>query len=203
MCSLLLCNVFISCSNEEQTSNIDQEKIQFVLQSKSNEVTKAAYQLLTPEEKYFIWDERMDYILAQEDLTIEQVNFINELKSDLSIEIFSDELTAEGANFDLQFPDTRLDIFEPIQGYYYFGSLLNMPDNGTWASIKAKGANSFYFDSFKLVDDSGTALSCHCHKGSIVSPGCQYGCSSSEETKRGCGFLWRYSCNGRIAPWEL
>lgn len=54
MCSLLLTNFFISCSNEENASNIDEEKIQYVLQSKSTEVTKAAYQLLSPQEKYFI-----------------------------------------------------------------------------------------------------------------------------------------------------
>lgn len=88
MCSLLLSSFFISCSNEEQTTSIDQEKVEFVTQSKNSEVTRAAYRLLTPEEQHFIWNERVDYIIANEDLTTEQTAFMNELKADLNNNVF-------------------------------------------------------------------------------------------------------------------
>jgi len=198
---LMLLNFFTSCSDEN--SNIDEEKVQYVLQSKNSEVTKAAYLLLTPEEKYFIWNERIDYILSNENLTTEQFNFMNNLKLDLNHSIFIEDSTEEG-QFIEDYPDENLSIFEPIQAYYYFSTLANMEDNGTWESMQGSGTQGvFFYSDLQLIADVGGGLSCHCHKGSIVSPGCQYGCTASTETKYGCGFLWLWSCNGRIMPWSL
>jgi len=197
MCSLLLSNFFISCSSEDTASNIDEEKVQFVLQSKSTEVTKAAYQLLTPEEKHFIWDERIDYILSHEDLTVQQVNFINELKSDLNSSSFQ-ENSSENQVLKTKYDNTKISVFEPIQAYYYFGTLTNMAAKGTWSSIAdggQQGKLDFYYSSIGLV--SGSLKSCNCNGDSIYDVDCTVACSSSTNTNSGCGVLWLWPCEYR------
>ncbi|UUV22538.1 hypothetical protein [Paenimyroides aestuarii] len=143
MCSLLLSNFFISCSNEEQTTSVDQAKVAFVTQSKNSGVTKAAYRLLTPEEKYFIWNEKDDYVITNEHLTTEQTGFMNELKVDLSSNVFLHNST-DNISFKSKYDNSKLEIFQPIPGYYYFVTLASMADNGEWSSISARGAASFY-----------------------------------------------------------
>src|SRR5690554_5815667 len=90
------------------------------------------------DEKYFIWNERIDYILSNENLTTEQFNFMNNLKLDLNHSIFIEDSTEEG-QFIEDYPDENLSIFEPIQAYYYFSTLANMEDNGTWESMQGSG----------------------------------------------------------------
>ncbi len=199
MCSILLTNFFVSCSNEEQTSNIDEEKVQYVLQSKNSEVTKAAYQLLSPEEKYYIWDERTDYILAHEDLTVPQIDFLDELKSDLNSSVFEEDST-ENTIFKAKYDNDKLSIFEPIQGYYYFSTLTNMSSTGTWSSIASGGEESkwdFYQQDFVLTDRNDGS-GCTCNKGSIVNPDCSASCPTNKQTNSGCGFIWIWECNGYV-----
>src|SRR5690606_1561928 len=197
MCGILLSNFFVSCSNEEQTTSIDQEKVEFVTQSKNSEVTKAAYKLLTPEEKHFIWNERVDYIIANEDLTTEQTTFTNELKADLNSNVFVDNST-DNISFKSNYTNSKLEIFHPIQGYYYFVTLANMTTNGTWLSIVAGGQNSIAccYDSLVLAPgDPNDGDHCTFNQESIVNPDCETDCPADKQTND-YGFLWIWECNG-------
>ncbi|WP_264563194.1 MULTISPECIES: bacteriocin fulvocin C-related protein [unclassified Flavobacterium] len=184
----------MSCSNEEQTTSVDQAKVEFVTQSKNSGVTKAAYRLLTPEEKYFIWNERIDYIIANEDLTTEQTAFMNELKVDLNSNVFLHNST-DNISFKSKYDNSKLEIFHPIQGYYYFGTLASMVDNGEWSSISAEGAASFYDSLVFSPGDPNDGNYCTCNQGSIVNPDCETDCPSGEQTND-CGFLWLWVCDG-------
>lgn len=194
---LFLSIFFISCSNEDQNVNLDQEKVQFVLNSKNTEVTNAAYQLLNPEEKYFIWNERIDYILNNEDLSAKQKDFINKLKSDLNTTVFK-ENSEEGKLLKSNYNDANLSLFEPIQAYYYFGTLANMSNFGTWTSIADAGNNSkldFYRQAIGLYPIG--LKSCNCNGDSMFDVDCSVTCSSDTNTNSGCGFLWLWPCEYR------
>lgn len=195
MCSFILLSVFVACSTEEQTTSVDKEKVEFVTQSKNSEVRKAAYRLLTPEEKYFIWNERVDYIITNEDLTTEQTVFMNKLKADLNSKVFIHN-SPDNISFKSNYTNSKLEIFHPIQGYYYFGTLASMVDNGKWSSISDGGGAASFYDNLVLAPgDPNDGNHCTCNQGSIVNPGCETDCPADKQTNE-CGFLFIWECNG-------
>ncbi|PJR04747.1 bacteriocin fulvocin C-related protein [Avrilella dinanensis] len=202
MCGLLLTNFFISCSSEEDPQSIDETKVQYVRSSTNNQITKAAYQLLTSEEKRYIWADRVDYILRNEKLNNEQVSFLNELKQDMTASVFVDN-SRENIEFKGKYNSDRLSIFEPYQGYYYFSSLGNMTVYGSWSSIASD--KSKWNDNTIAIEHigifNGKDDDCMCNQGSMVNPGCDDPCDEDTETSTGCGFLFLWSCNGYDDPY--
>lgn len=177
MTSIILTSLAVSCSNEEKSSDIDEVKIQYVLKSKNAEVTRAAYRLLTTEEQHFIWNERIDYIIEHEDLTTAQTTFMNELKADLNNNVFVHNST-DNISLKDKYNNSKLEIFHSIQGFYYFGTLASMVDNGTWSSIAnggQSGKTTFYHSTLILID-SNDGSGCTCNQGSMVNPDCETDC---------------------------
>lgn len=121
---------------------------------------------------------------------------MNELKSDLSSDVFVDNSTTQLSLKD-KYNNNKLSIFEPIQGYYYFGTLASMVDNGKWSSISAGGGAASFYDSLVFAPgDPNDGNHCTCNQGSIVNPDCETDCPGNKQTNNGCGFLWLWECNG-------
>lgn len=187
--SLALFNL-ISCSdNNEIEENSSNKRISQVLNEKNYTTQKIMYSLLNEEEKFKIWNDKIENILQKNNLTKEQSDLIYELKNNISLNLFkngerNDEREIFKTIFVKNFLKKTVNVFSEdfiVSNFYY------ITDN----SSKVDGGGEF-------VD----LPNCTCNKGSMWSCGgnSSFECKSSNKctsTTSGCGFFGLFECNGR------
>ncbi len=75
----ILC-LLTSCSSNDKIEEADLNlKIDRVLKEKNNDAQRIMYNLLSADEKYMLWMDKIDKIIKEDNLNIAQLNLIYEL----------------------------------------------------------------------------------------------------------------------------
>jgi hypothetical protein len=182
--------LFCSCSNNE-TSDVQnsETKISAVLNEKNYESQKVMYQMLSAEDKFKIWQDKIDEAINNDDLNKNQIILLNEIKSKLLVIYFEDSKSDEKEIFKNVYLKNYLEKCQKEFEYNYFYK--------TFFTLNGKLPG----DNFDDLDGDGNNPNCTCNQGSIWScAGVSSDCKSSNKctsTTDGCGFLTMFECNGR------
>jgi hypothetical protein len=184
--SLALFNL-VSCSNnneiEETASN---KRISQVLNEKNYATQKIMYSLLNEEEKFKIWNDKIENILQKNNLTKEQSDLIYELKNNISLNLFkdgerNDEREIFKTIFVKNFLKKTVNVFTEdfiVNNFYY---------------LSENSARTVFGNADDLAD-------CTCNIGSMWSCSGSFECKETDkcaDTTSGCGFLTFFECTGR------
>lgn len=175
--------LFCSCSNNETNDLQNREtKISAVLNEKNYDTQKIMYRMLSNEDKLQIWQNKIDNMILNDKLNKEQINLIEDLRSNLTAELFDQKKNN----------DAR-EIFKSV----YVKKFIN---KAQFLFKPEYFASNFYELNNKVSFDSDKP-DCTCNQSSIWSCAMQSNdCQSSDKCKTtsdGCGFLTMSSCNGR------
>ena len=162
--------LFLSCTKQTNRAGIDK-----VLSQSNKSIQKEMYGKLTPTEKFTIWDDKFSKVLETGTLTKEQREFIEQLKSTLSVHTF--EKLATGADL---YKQQIIKLFGWKQGYEIF------------ASVNSESYIDSDFSNGGGYDCMCSHSSDYCDRGSICSTGIT--CNSSV---MGCGTLLVFACDGQ------
>lgn len=187
--SLALFNL-VSCSDNNDIEEVSNNKrISQVLNEKNYATQKIMYSLLNEEEKFKIWNDKIDNILLKNNLTKEQSDLIYELKNNLSLNLFKDK----------EINDER-EIFKTI-------FVKNFLKKTIGVFTEEFIVDNFYNVSSRIEyiadpgdPDNGELPGCTCNRGSMWSCSGSFECKSTNkcsDTTSGCGFLTMFECNGR------
>ena len=195
--SVLIITFMFSCSHQEDNSSVvEQLKIENDLQTK-----RVIYNFLSNEEKSKIWTDRLNELLADKNLTLEQRNILDVVKNYVKVIHFGENL--ENSKLYLQREKEDKVLIEKClilfseeyvyNNFYTLDRILLLPSiqfrsNLTEPVIEPGG--------------SGGGNYCSCNAGSFFN--CGFG-SGLECKKRifcqkkdtGCGTFWSYPCDGK------
>ncbi|XVJ67958.1 MAG: bacteriocin fulvocin C-related protein [Lacibacter sp.] len=183
-----------SCKKENKSqTSVDLKIIEEVLLISDQSSQKLAYdQILNAAEKYVLWQNRIDKIIAENELTQKQSTHLQLLKKSFTVEFFANKEARD--KFMLQSGDQwineALQIFGKSDLYNYFVGSIS----------KVKYPKDQIASENEEVGDPSGGSSCNCHVGSSVAcawrpDDCRvYGCTTSTS---GCGWWWAYSCNAK------
>ncbi len=178
-----------SCSTENESLNESKtSRIQEIKNEKNIAVQRVMYNLLTPDEKYRLWSEKIDNIIKDKNLNIEQVSLIKEVKSKLNKNYFDDSYT-----------DDNKEIFKVVYLKEFF------------KKAKANFSDDFIYLNFYTINtsrvefvDDNPNTACACYKGTtfwscgVVSPyTCKTPANPCTSKTTGCGLWWQDPCDGK------
>ncbi len=181
--------ILMSCSNEnlQNEDNLDSSKISLTLKEKNSSTQKVMYNLLSKEEKYSLWIEKINYILYNKKLNEEQAKLIIDLKRNLNINLFDDnEFNNEKVVFKVVYVKEFLEKASQIfDNEFIYDNFFNIESN-----LKNRGTPIYFFDQFQS--------DCVCNASSIYGCSYNYKCKKTDckFTTSGCGFLFMFECNG-------
>lgn len=180
---ILFLFVFNSCTGDDTQSDLSRMRIEKVLAEENYETQKMMYAMLDSNEKYKIWDDKINAMIKNDDLNSGQVELIKDLKRHLSANLFDETVKND-----------EREIFK----YVYVKEFLKI-------SEKLFDRKYIYVNLFSI---SNKALSpelsqpnCTCNRGSMWSCAMatsDCGSSSScDSSTSGCGFGGFFECNGK------
>ncbi|GEM54013.1 hypothetical protein B0A58_03540 [Flavobacterium branchiophilum NBRC 15030 = ATCC 35035] len=191
---------FLSCSdnenaNSQNSAQIVNTKINEVLKEKNIISQKIMYNLLSKEDKFKIWNDRLTKIIHNDKLTEQQLNLLNDLKSQLSVSLFNNDSMNDNREifknvYIKTFLKKSIAVFSEEFIYNNFYTLSNK-SNDQIISREIVLENNIV----------GPKSKCTCNIGSIWSCSGLGTCrrSDCEPTQNwgGCGFLMFFDCNGK------
>lgn len=172
-----------SCSDNQQKNSVNL-KINAVLNEKNYDSQKLMYQMLSKNEQYQLWKDKIEKLVSDTNLNNQQIMLINDLKNHININLFekisnNDEKEVFKSIYVKDFLNKAKSLFTYEYVYVNFFTI-----NGNISLFK--------IDDIKPV--------CSCNQSSIWS--CAMGAYTCKETDKcrkdsdGCGFLGFYECNG-------
>jgi hypothetical protein len=172
-----------SCSDNQQKNSVNL-KINAVLNEKNYDSQKLMYQMLSKNEQYQLWKDKIEKLVSDTNLNNQQITLINDLKNHININLFekisnNDEKEVFKSIYVKDFLNKAKSLFTYEYVYVNFFTI-----NGNISLFK--------IDDIKPV--------CSCNQSSIWS--CAMGAYTCKETDKcrkdsdGCGFLGFYECNG-------
>jgi hypothetical protein len=191
---LLLPLIIAGCSK----NNLNKEEanlVESVLTAKPDE-QRAAYQLLSPNEKSLVWQAHIKAFLKSEPLTPQQSAFCNTLLTQISPSLFNKaQRTSE---FDLLMHNMKNEAIATL-GFLKAAFLLtslHASYREFVASLPGNASNDAFLQG---ADDELASGKCGCNTSSdwcIIGRTCKqsYNCTNTTD---GCGTTWSYSCNGK------
>ena len=141
---------------------------------------KALYKSLSAEQKYSLWLDKINYLLANKDLTENQNSAFKSLKSSMSADWFLDANRTSAQQKITDWTSQNQNIFSQEERISF---LSNLQNNGNPTPGVSKPTEK-------------PDCSCHCYSES-------FSCQRSDwckATSWGCGLLWLSSCDG--VPWS-
>lgn len=180
-CALL----FFSCSNDDATSL----KVASVLSIKDYAEQKVEYSLLNANEKFTVWDNKMNSLLEDNSLNEVQKDLIKELKNNIKPKYFEKSTNDEKEYFKNIYVKNYLKKIDEVFNRDQINSI--------FYSISIKQGN--IQNALSETSRYAPRISCDCNKGSIFGCGSSDSCTISScenPTSSGCGFLWGWECNG-------
>lgn len=181
--------IFSSCSVENDSLNDSKTtRIEEIKNEKNIAVQRVMYNLLSPDEKYYLWSQKIDNLTNDKSLNAEQINLLEEVKSKLNRNYFDDS-----------YSDDKKEIFKVVYLKEFLKKAKDIfDDNFIYNSFYTINSSRILF-----VDDDSPINSCACYKGTtfwscgVLSP---YTCKTppdpcSEKTK-GCGLWLQDKCDG-------
>ncbi|WP_395053636.1 bacteriocin fulvocin C-related protein [Flavobacterium sp.] len=179
--------LFTSCSVDKQQENINQEKITSVIKEKNLDNQRIMYRMLSKEEKFTIWNDKITELITDNELSEEQKNLLLGLKNNMSSNVFDDSYSNDEREV---FKNVIVKDF--LNNAQYLFSIEFIKRNLFEIGDPVNNNNKLY------VYDSITV--CSCNQGSIWS--CAAGVSECRGTNKckfatdGCGFFGMFECNG-------
>ncbi|TVQ42287.1 MAG: hypothetical protein EA362_13500 [Saprospirales bacterium] len=165
---------------------------------------------LTSTDKYNVWFTKLSELINSNYLTIDQLDFVTNLRSFLTIELF--EIGDENIELLDNFIDSLWDIgsshFEDFELYYIFMELDNSMLFGLWDdydnTIQALAGPGPYASSDRCGCRTNSSWTCGRIKridGSRTSGGIELDWGDCMDiicvgTAWGCGGFWAYRCDG-------
>lgn len=144
------------------------------------------YSLLNEEEKFKIWNDKIENIIQNNNLTKEQSDLLYELKKNISINLFKDR----------EKNDER-EIFKTIFVKNFLKKTVNV-------FTEDFIINNFYYLSENsaraIIGNADELPDCTCNIGSMWSCSGSFECKETNkcaDTTSGCGFLTFFECTGR------
>ncbi|WP_395042858.1 bacteriocin fulvocin C-related protein [Flavobacterium sp.] len=182
----IVMSFFASCNSDYETlKNDSNSRIAVVLSEKNYDSQKLMYLMLSSEDKYKIWNSKLENLIANKKLNEKQLDLLKKLKSNFTINLFDDyKNNNEREIFKNVIVKDFLKKAELTFSYEFI-------------------YNNFYTISGRVFDGgSGDPLpNCTCNKGSIYSCAMQVNdCKDSllcKSTTAGCGFMTYFECNGK------
>ncbi|RTY95900.1 bacteriocin fulvocin C-related protein [Flavobacterium sp. GT3R68] len=181
-----------SCStndidNKDNVSDkVNLIKIKNVLEINDAISKRVAYRLLNQSEKLKLWNDKLELVLANNNLNSKQKQCIVELQKELKVSVFNNGNDDYKAYFK--------NIF--VKKY-----LIKIQSSFTMSDIEA----IFYNPDSNIISGGGSNDKCNCNKGSLVGCGASGSCEDKrcpDATATGCGFLWAWECNGKCGLLE-
>lgn len=179
---LIFVGVLYSCSDESNQPTVQEnQRVAAVLKESNFENQKLMYQMLSNQDKNFLWHSKMDKMLADQRLTEAQANLLADLKSHFTTELFDQT--------------SRNDQREVFKNVYVTGFLKKAQKLFAWEYIHS----NFYTIGAK-VPPGGSLPECTCNTSSMWSCAMRDDCRPSSTcltTMDGCGFATMYECDGK------
>ncbi|MEZ4853034.1 bacteriocin fulvocin C-related protein [Flavobacterium sp.] len=182
---IIIVLVLNSCStdSELEVSKISSQKISEVVNEKNLSVQKLKYSLLSKEDKFSIWENKINNLI-NDNLNDEQKSLILDLKNHLNVSIFDDDLNN----------DTR-EIFKTVYSKQFL-------EKANTIFSEEFIITNFYYINYKFYD--GENSNCNCTSQSSVTClstiqnplFCKKGYADCKQSLKNCGFLLRYDCDG-------
>lgn len=191
--------VFTSCSKEDDfNEKINTAKIAQLSKERNIDNQKVMYNMLTKEEKYTLWKDKIENLIQNGQLNQSQLDLIFKFKSHLKVDFFDvtlnyDEKEIFKTVYIKDFLKEARKIFSDKVVYETFYSMSSFGKETAKLSSSTDFSNSFDVTI-------GTKPNCYCNKTSLWSctlgmDECKYdGCQVLAD---GCGFLGFSECNGR------
>lgn len=190
---LLLSVSLFSCSNDSEleNSNASKEKISEVMIESNLSIQKMKYNMLSKEDKFLLWNNKVQFLIDDSKLNNEQKSLLIDLKNHLNTTVFDD-----GKNND------EKEVFKTIYAKEFLKKA-NVLFSEEYI------ITNFYYITYKT--DAGFEggggdgpSSCNCSSGSVVTClstiqnplFCKKSQSNCKITKSNCGWLLRYDCDG-------
>jgi len=205
---ILLCcfSLLLSCSkNNELPSTMEAQKDGNMILSKVLQITdvedrKLAYSSLSDDERFAMWESKLENLIASKSFSQVQEARVLELKNHLSLEIFHNGDAKQVFKL-VWFPKWVTESRKVLSDVEIYNIALSLNDSQT------SGLNSF-------TTSSGSEVACHCAIGSNFTcpdytitwpPSIGYGsCTKKANTVctiyRGCGALLDTECDGNHCP---
>lgn len=211
-----------SCSSEDEGANVSREELyETVISFKKTSDQKNVFSVLTNQEKYEVWQQKYDKFLSLNELTNDEINFINRIKKSFTPEMF-DVNSNEHKIFNTIILD---ELFNE--------ALIIFESKDREHGIKGKTAHFLFFELDAVLlgndkeDDDDQISVCSCAVGSSytcgrVSGGSLGGSAGTgganvefnvefefgschdkkcAKTSGGCGGLWTQDCNGSVCSY--
>jgi hypothetical protein len=152
--------------------------IKFTLNAKTTEIQKGMYNLLTPEEKSEIWNQKFSNYLIDNDLNREQRKFVEELRQIATPNFFDPtQISFKNSINENKIRINAMNLFGVDGAFILLNSISNKKDFTP-------------FDATPSGDCSCSRTSDWCGSYTICRA---WICTN---TSSGCGTMWSYSCNG-------
>jgi hypothetical protein len=178
-CALL----FFSCSKDDATSS----KVASVLSINDSAEQKVEYSLLNSNEKFIIWDNKINSLLEDNSLNEEQKDLIKELKNNIKPKYFEKSTNDEKEYFKNIYVKNYLKKIDKVFNRDQINSI--------FYSINIKRGN--IQNAISDTSRYSPRITCDCNRGSLF--GCGDSCTITicgNPTPDGCGFMWGWECNG-------
>lgn len=90
---LVLSVLLFSCSNDSEleNSNVSKEKISEVMNESNLSIQKMKYSMLSKEDKFLLWNNKVQFLIDDSKLNNEQKSLLIDLKNHLNITVFDDK----------------------------------------------------------------------------------------------------------------
>lgn len=217
---LFLITFFLfNCSSDADSLEniIDDESIielEKVAEMKSQNERKLAYRLLSDEEKFYLWDNKLSKLINENylygiyiDLTEDEKSLLKEIKGQIELSFFNDSQSDKKAFFKNvyipQFIDKSKETFSNkyLIGFIFYD--ISMPISKKIDINNLNDLIQYYQSSRELTPiGGGGGNSCDCDTDAFFS--CKWGddycvASSCSTVHTDCGFLWLSDCDGICA----
>ena len=167
-----------------------QKKVEKVLKSKTDD-QRLSYRLLSENEKYYLWMNKLDELLENNSFSSKQINLINEIKGKIEPSIFKKENINGFKYITLKsWLIKARKVFSKAEINYAFSSINSYPSPeelekivSSKESIQQKRQPKYYNCSCSLQDDYCVFSICNTI----------WACKSDTW---GCGTFWLEDCDG-------
>ena len=196
---------FTSCSKENEPENIiiNSKKIATVVSEKNIDNQKLMYNMLSKEEKFTLWINKLNNISLNPYFNQEQIDLINELKSNLSVDLFdsnpiNDKKEVFKAIYVNDFLKKSKNLFNTDEMYLLFFTVNDLKKKNETSKIAGDTTLNSEWDT---GIGWGPATNCTCNTTSIWSCAAGIDCIYKKDNCKilasDCGFLTMYECNGK------